>query len=629
LLVTLERWSVALARRTAVVAIGGMLVLAILISADVLLRFFFKSPIRGLDEAAALLMAVIVAATFPVAIAERKHITIDLLEAALGPRHAKVGETIGAVLQLGFMALLAWCFYSYALRLTMRGDVTMIVGIRSGPFWWAVTAAFALCALLQIVVVARVFTELRAIVAPPRRAAVAIVVACVLATVLTYAAMLGWGKGMAPSALALLALAALWVPLMILVPLGPAMCFAGLVGTAVIVGWPASLNTVAIQTASFMGNMNVSVLPLFLMMGSFAAVAGVSDDVYALAHALLGRWRGGTAMATIGGCAGFGAVTGSSVATVATIGRVAIPEMKARGYHPALATGTVAAGGTLGALVPPGSGPLVVFALLTESSIGQLFVASVGPAVLAVLLYLATIWLYVRLRPGSAPGTLARQPGELRAALKRCGPVAFLFGAVLGGLYFGVFTASESAAVGAAGAFVVALWRGKLRRETFLEVISETTVTTAVIYSIIIGALVFSYFTGLSGLARDVTAWITSLGWPPFAVIVLLLAIYLVLGTFMESYTIMIVSVPIVAPLITGMDLNLLWWGILMLCVVETGAITPPFGLNMFVAKNLADVPMSVVFQGVTPFVIADVIRIAIIAAFPPLSLWLVSMMYR
>src|SRR6185503_17645140 len=196
-----------------------------------------------------------------------------------------------------------------------------------------------------------------------------------------------------------------------------------------------------------------------------------------------------------GSCAGFGALTGSSLATAATIGRVAIPEMRARGYSPALATGVCAAGGTLGPLVPPGSGPLILFALLTEASIGQLFVASVGPAVLAVLLYLATIWLYVRMRPGSAPGAVERQPGELAAALKRCGPVSFLFGAVLGGLYFGVFTASESAAVGAAAAFVVCVWRGKLRRDTFLEVIAETTVTTAVIYSIIIGAIVFSYFT--------------------------------------------------------------------------------------------------------------------------------------
>jgi tripartite ATP-independent transporter DctM subunit len=416
---------------------------------------------------------------------------------------------------------------------------------------------------------------------------------------------------------------------MILVPIGAAMGLVGLIGTALISTPETSFSTLAIQSAAFLGNSNVSVLPLFLMMGSFAAVAGVSDDVYALAHALLGRWRGGLAMATIGGCAGFGAVTGSSVATVATLGRVSIPEMKARGYSPALTTGTVAAGGTLGPLVPPGSGPLVVFALLTEASIGQLMIASVGPAILAIVLYLATIWIYVRVVPQSAPQIARPKPGELKAALKRSGPVTFLFGGVLGGLYFGVFTGTESAAVGAAGAFFVALYRGKIRRDTFLEVIGETTITTALIYGIILGALIFSYFIGLSGLASDASAFIVGLNWPPFAVVFLLLAIYIVLGTFMESYTVMIISVPIVTPIILGMGFSILWWGILMLCVVETGGITPPFGLNMFVAKNLADVPMGAVFKGVLPFVAADLIRITVIAVFPPLSLWLVSSMFQ
>ncbi len=638
LLPAFEQHGLAMAHVISTFAVGGMLVLAMLTVVDISLRYFFSTPIRGLDEASGLLMAGIVAATFPSGIMARNHITVDLLTDLLSKRVAKIGEAIGAVMLLVMLVILTWRMGIYANRLMLRANETVIVGIPTAPFWWGATALFALCVPLQLVVTTRIGTELveafsRKRGAPSVTHREALTGALIIGgsaalTAILYVIIAVWGAGMSATSLALIAFAAVWVPLMMLVPVGAAMGLAGLLATAVLTNYEVSFSTFAIQAASFLGNSNVSVLPLFLMMGSFAAAAGLSDDVYALAHALLGRWRGGLAMATIGGCAGFGAVTGSSVATVAMLGRVSIPAMKARGYSPALTTGTIAAGGTLGPLVPPGSGPLVIFALLTQASIGQLMIASVGPAALAVLLYLITIMIYVRIWPESAPGRSVAQPGELRAALRRSGPVTVLFGGVLGGLYLGLFTGTESAAVGAAAAFFIALWRGKVRRETFLAVIGETTLTTAMIYIIILGALIFSYFTGLSGVAEDITKLIIGLNWSPTAVVFLLLAIYIALGTFMESYTIMLISVPIVTPLIVGMEYSILWWGILMLCVVETGAITPPFGLNMFVAKNLADVPMSAVFRGVTPFVIADIVRITIIALFPPLSLWLVSTMF-
>ncbi|MCC6474545.1 MAG: TRAP transporter large permease subunit [Burkholderiales bacterium] len=623
-----ERWCIVLSRRIGILAIGGMLALAILTVVDIALRYFLSMPVRGLVEISSLLMAVIVVATFPVGIMERSHITIDLLQGMLGPRQVKLGELIGALMMLVFLALVAWRLGVHAHRVGLRADATMIIGIPTAPFWWVATAILGLCVPMQVIVIAKYWSEVWAAPASPEdRRGRAIIGAVVALTLLLYAALIA-GSTMGATTLALVALGALWLPLMILVPVGPAMGIVGIVGTAVLTNTEASLSTLAIQIVSFLANANVSVLPLFLMMGSLAAAAGLSDDIYAIAHALLGRLRGGLAMATIGGCAGFGAVTGSSVATVATIGRVGLPEMKARGYSTALATGTIAAGGTLGALVPP-SAPLIVFALLTEASIGQLFIAAVGPAALAVALYLVTIWCYVRLCPDAAPGAARREPGALAAALKRCGALAFTFGTVLGGIYIGVFTITESAAVGVAATFLVALHRGKLKRGRFLNLIAETTITTAIIYLIIVGALIFSYFMGLSGLAEAVTKAVAALDWSPFAIVALLLAIYIGLGTFMESYTIMIITVPIVSPLILAMDYNILWWGILMLCVVETGAITPPFGLNMFVAKNLAGVPMADVFRGVMPFVAADLVRIAIVAAFPPLSLWLVSTMFN
>ena len=332
-------------------------------------------------------------------------------------------------------------------------------------------------------------------------------------------------------------------------------------------------------------------------------------------------------MATIGGCAGFGAVTGSSVATAATIGRVALPEMHARGYSPALATGSVAAGGTLGNLVPPGSGPLVLFALLTEASIGQLFIASVLPAVLVVVAYLVTIAAFVRVVPTSAPAATRRRSGELRAALRRCVPLLALFVVVLGGIYLGVFTTTESAAIGAFMAFLIALLRGKLYQRGFFAVMGETTAVTAMVYSLIFGALIFSFFCEASQLSKLMTTYIADLALPPLVLITVLIAIFIVLGTFMDSYAVMITTVPIVTPLVIGAGYDLVWWGIINLFVVEIGGISPPFGLNMFVLKSIQDVPLSVIFKGVIPFCVAAVITLVILVLFPQISLWLPSTM--
>jgi tripartite ATP-independent transporter DctM subunit len=356
----------------------------------------------------------------------------------------------------------------------------------------------------------------------------------------------------------------------------------------------------------------------------------MSDDMYRLGHVLLSRRRGGLALATIGGCAGFGALTGSSLATAATIGRVAIPEMRARGYSPALATGCCAAGGTLGPIVPPGSGPIIVFALLTEASIGQLFVASVGPAILTILFYFITVMVYVRVAPGSAPQTREREAGELREAAIRCIPAGILVSAVMGGLYFGIFTDTESAAAGAVGAFLFAAWRGKLRLGAFWSVMAETTATTAMIYALIFGAQIFSFFVGVSTLAHIATAYVGSLNWSPLAVIAVILLGYLMLGSLMEAFAVMVITVPIVTPLVLSLGYDLVWWGIIMLIVVEVGMIHPPLGLNVFVLKSiLPDVPLWTIYKGVAPFCAMDLLKLILMVLFPAITLWLPSTMIR
>jgi tripartite ATP-independent transporter DctM subunit len=369
------------------------------------------------------------------------------------------------------------------------------------------------------------------------------------------------------------------------------------------------------------------VLPLFILMGSLAAIAGMSDDLYRLAQATLGTRKGGLALATIVGCAGFGAVTGSSVATVVTIGRVAMPQMQKRGYSTELAAGSIAAGGCLGIIVPP-SGAMILYAFLTEVSIGKMFIGALIPALIAVIFYLSTIKTIVTIDKNAAPGVLPWDRREVVEALKRCGAVALLFGSVLGGIYGGLFTVTEAAAVGVGIAFVICVARGRFNRDTFLGVMREVTATTGMLYVLILGGLVFSQWCELTETTQEIVTWIQSLGLAPIWVIFLLLALYVVLGTAMESWAIMIITVPITAPLVSSLGYDLVWWGIVQVVVIETGLISPPVGINMFAIKSLdPNVTMTQVFRGVMPFFLADNVKLVILTLFPWLVTWLPSTM--
>jgi tripartite ATP-independent transporter DctM subunit len=412
-----------------------------------------------------------------------------------------------------------------------------------------------------------------------------------------------------------------------LVPLGVAMMASGIAGLAVVLAPEQALHAYGSLLADFLVRIDLAVLPLFVLMGSLAAAAGLSDDLYRFAHAILGRQRGGLAFATIAGCTGFGAVTGSSVATVVTIGRVALPEMKKRGYSVELAAGSVAAGGTLGILVPP-SGAMILYAFLTEVSIGKLFIAALLPALLAAALYIVTILILVYLGKSAAPASSAWDLKEIVAAGKGSATVVFLFGVVLGGMYGGIFTETEGASVGVGLAFVIAVARGKINKDTFLQVMSETTSTTGLLYILIFGGLTFSAFSALTEVTEGVVTYIESLGLAPLAVVALLLVIYIVLGTAMESYAIMLITVPITAPLVEALGYDLVWWGIIQVVVIETGLISPPVGMNMFAIKSIdPTISMATVYRGVMPFFTADCVRLAILTLFPAIVTYLPSTM--
>ncbi|MCO5159013.1 MAG: TRAP transporter large permease [Aquamicrobium sp.] len=419
------------------------------------------------------------------------------------------------------------------------------------------------------------------------------------------------------------------------VPIGLAMLLCGLVGTWLVMGTTAPiLSRLKVETYSTFSSYSLSIVPLFLLMGQFASLGGMSQSLFRAANAFLGHRRGGVAMSAIGACAGFGAICGSSLATAATMSQVALPELRRYGYSGALATGTLAAGGTLGVLIPP-SVVLVIYAVLAEQNVAKLFVAAFVPGVLAAIGYMIAIALYVRLYPESA-GSSPRQPWHERlSALAEVWPVAAVFLAVVGGIYAGWFTPTEGAAVGAAGTGLIAFVNGGLTRRTLVEAILATATSTAMIFFIVFGAAMYNSFLALSQLPAAAAAFIAGQGLDPWTVLVGILIFYLVLGCFMDSLSMILLTVPIFFPLVSGLDFGMgaeefaIWFGILVLVVVEVGLITPPVGMNLFVINSMAkDVPVLATYRGVTPFVLSDIARTVLLIAFPAISLFMVRWLY-
>lgn len=428
---------------------------------------------------------------------------------------------------------------------------------------------------------------------------------------------------MEPPVIGGLVVAGMFIMIALHVPIGVAMAIAGFIGTGIIIGFEPAIALFGIEPSSAIASQELAIIALFLLMGNFAAAAGLSGDLYRLAQAFLGHRKGGLAMATVATCAGFGAVCGSSLATTATMTRIALPEMEKRGYSRRLSTGSIAAGSTLGVIVPP-SVLLVLYAILTEQFVTALFVAALGPAIIAVFLYLFSVMAYVRVAPNAGPAAERVPWSERRIVLKKSWGVLLLAIIVSGGIYSGVFTVNEAAAVGAAVAIAFTALRGKLSRSIFFSNLKETAASTALIYLIIIGASIFSYAITLSHLPDIIVSSIEDLGLEPLMVILLLEAMYIILGSIFDTVAAMVITLPFVFPLVTGMGYDPIWWGVINVVVMEMGMITPPIGLNVFVMHGMnKDLPLSTIYAGIWPFLISDIVRLLILTLFPVLTLWL------
>ncbi len=421
---------------------------------------------------------------------------------------------------------------------------------------------------------------------------------------------------------ALIGFAAMFLLMGLRVPIAYAMGAVGFAGVGLLRSWPAAVSTTATEFVDIAA-YTLSVVPLFVLMGNFVTRAGMSRELYRAAYAFIGHWRGGLAMSTLAACAGFGAICGSSLATAATMARVSMPEMRRFRYHDSFAAGSIAAGGTLGILIPP-SVIMVIYGIMTGTSIGALFAAGFVPGLLALGLYMAAAGIVTARRPELGPrGERTSWPDRL-TALRDVWAVLLLFLLVIGGMYTGWFTPTEGAGVGAFGGFVFAWARGTLTWKVLREVLVESAQTTAMLFMIVIGASIFSSFINFTTMPTDLQAFVSQFKIAPIMVIIVICIIYVVLGCAMESLSMMLLTVPIFFPLIQAMGFDPVWFGILIVCVIEVSLITPPVGMNVFVLSSvLPDVPTGQIWKGVTPFVFADLVRIAILIAFPVITLFL------
>jgi C4-dicarboxylate transporter, DctM subunit len=432
---------------------------------------------------------------------------------------------------------------------------------------------------------------------------------------------------MSSDVVALVGFVSLFVLMLLRVPVGMAMGLVGVTGFGYMVGSGPALKMVGQTSMRTVTDWNFAVVPLFLLMGSFATTSGMSRELFRAANAFLGHLRGGLGIATIAACGGFAAICGSSVATAATFSRVAYPEMRRYGYPQSFATGVIAAGGTLGIMIPP-STVFAVYGLITEQDIGKLFVAGILPGILAIAMYMLTVTVIGYSKPGYLPAGLRASWRERLEGVRDVWATLLLFAFVIGGIYGGFFTATEAAGMGAAGAFLLGIARRRLSPIDIRRSLLEATRTTAAVFTVLIGAILFGYFLTITQTPQKVTEFLTGLGLGRYGILALIMLMYLVLGCLMDALAMIILTVPIIFPVIKQLGFDPIWFGVIIVMTVELGLIHPPVGMNIFVIKSVVeDAKISTIFYGVLPFIITDILRLIILIAFPMIALWLPSKM--
>lgn len=612
----------------AIAALIGLIIVAAATLVDITLRAFTSYTVRGLFELSGLFMAIIISGLISLVFLRRRNISVDVMRKMAGSNQLGV-HLVSALSEAVIIVGLAVVLGFRALDAHEYGEKTMVVGWSTTGLW---IVACAMMSIGAILVVSRNLAQWGRLIAtkaykePGFLRGIGVVLGAFALSAFLLVFYLA--DDASPSTQAGIGFLALYILIAAQVPIGVALALLGVSCLALTLGVEQALVLAQNEVSRGLTSIDMAAIPLFLLMGNFATWAGLSGDIFNAGTALVGSRRGGLAIASVTGCGGFGAISGSSIATTATFGKVAFAEMEKRNYAHSLAAGCIAAGGTLGALIPP-SVVLIVYCVVVEESIQVAFQAALLPGLLALTMYVIAIMIAVRLKPELAPTVDKFDWPYARKALVQAWRPTLLFLMVLGGLYGGVFTTQEAASVGAILAFLFAITTRGFTWQKFKESLMDTALNAGAIYVIFMGANIFASFMSFSDVASLILELVNIDTTPHWLILLALVVIYLLLGTVFDTLAAVLVTTPLVVPLILGMDYDLIWWGVVTLSLVEIGMITPPLGMNVFVMRSVVGdrLELATIFKGVVPFLIADLVRITLLVCFPIITLWLPSVL--
>lgn len=605
---------------------AALLVIVFLIVADVTLRYVFNAPILGSLDLTTLMLAVIIFSGVAYTAHVKRHVTVDVVVSKLGPRVSAVIDSITGIMAAVLLGLIIWSSLLQANVLRIQTAVTEQLRIPLFPFELFLVFGFGL--LLLVVLGDLGDCIKRAVQGNHLGGWIGLVVGTSVSLLLVVAVVFR----LLPLAVTPMAAGSIGFGILILflfsgMPVGFALALVGFVGTSYVIGFAPGLATLGIIPFQAARNYSYLAIPLFVLMGEFCYAAGLSRDAYYAVYRWIGSLPGGLAIATIGGCAGFAAVSGTTGATAATMGTVALPEMKKYKYDDALATGTIATGGTLGIMIPP-SITFIIYALVTEQSIGRLFLAGIIPGVILAALLMFYIYIRVRLSPHLGPPGPKSTLSEKLVALQGAWAILILFVVVIGGIYMGVFTPYEAGAIGALGALLLGLLTKRMTWQAFNTSLTNATITTSLMLLMLIGAQIVTPFLAVSRLPMNLASFIGGLELPPAAILTLIIISYSFLGCFMPNIPLLLLTIPIFFPIVLALGYDPIWFGVIVVLLGEIAIITPPVGINLYIVKGVApDVPLATIFRGVMPFVIILFMGMVILIVFPELSTFLPRLM--
>lgn len=607
----------------------GMVVLMIMMLltvVDVLSRSLVNRPIPGAFELLEFMMILIVFLGMAFTANRGRHIGVDLFVIRLSQQTQVALETATGLLTLFISALIAWQSGMVAIRQMRIGETSAILHIPIHPLIWVVSLGSA---LLSLVVLKTTIKSLKGALRSDRKGRLGLIIALIIAVLIITFPI--WMErlpiDLSPLDVGIICTVMLLFLLASKMPIGFVLAMLGFLGYAYIRGLPSGLKLLGIVPYSTVASAPMSIIPLFILMGQFTFHSGISRDLYNMAHKWLGHFRGGLAMATTGACGAFAACTGTSIAGAVIMGKVAWPEMKRHRYDPRLATGCIAAGGTIGTLIPP-SIAFVMYGVMTEQSIGKLFMAGIIPGALEIIIYLCTIHILCRLNPKMGPPGPKTTFIEKTKSLRGVWGMLLLFSMIMGGIYLGIITPTEAGAIGAFGAFLIAFFRRKLSKKKFIDSLLETGQTSAMFFAIFVGAFIFGYFLTLTKLPIHLTGLMTEISVNRYVILGILFVFYMALGCVLDVGAMILITIPIVFPIIVNLGFDPIWFGVFLVRVGEIGLITPPVGMVVFALHGVTpEIPVSTIFRGVIPFLIADILLVILLVVFPQIALFLPNLM--